>query len=198
VNLRGARLGPHPDANSVRGTRDEPGAFPTQPPAPSPPCTSNCSDPGFTEADLTGANLAGADLSGADLSSKLRPQQESCLEVASSLCGPNSVISGAKLRGADLRDARFGPHPDVDANRSRPGELTPDCGAFCIGANLSGANLTGADLLGTNLTGADLTGANLTGADLTGATLSGATLTGVIWTGAVCPYANYGPYPCTP
>ncbi len=68
-------------------------------------------------------------------------------------------LLGARLRGADLREARLAE-------------------ADMVGADLRAAHLARADLRGADLSDADLRGARLRGADLTGAVLAGALLRG--------------------
>jgi len=99
-----------------------------------------------------------ADLTEADLSTKpenwfvARAKDADGKEIK-----PLDVVSGAQLRGADLRNA--------DATR-----------AFLAKADLRKARLQGANLGWANLQGADLTEARLQGADLTEAQLQEANL----------------------
>ena len=168
----------------------------------------------FTRANLKGTNLSGvkldravvirADFSGANLSgaSIMRPSIYTTLDgnrdEAPKFSGANlhgvritAMMDGADFRGADLTDARMGPHEPRADMSSMPGSILRGCdfsganlrGADLMwaklrfskftGANLSGVNLNGADLSKTDLSGADVTGADLAGADLDGADLRG-------------------------
>lgn len=170
-------------------------------------------------ADLTGASLKGSDLSGvrldratvlnADFSganlqgaSILRPAVNVSLDrnraEAPKFAGANlrgirmtAMMDGADFRGADLTDAKLGPHePRADIS-SMPASLMRGSDfsgatllradlmwaklAFSrfVGADLRDVNLSGADLSMTDLSGADLTGADITDADFDGAKLAG-------------------------
>ena len=85
--------------------------------------------------------------------------------------GGRANLSGANLRGCDLRDATL-----TGANLRD---------AVLSGCDLSGAELRGAKLRGAVLRDADLSGAILRDADLRGAILTGAILTGAVTTPTV-------------
>jgi hypothetical protein len=90
-------------------------------------------------------------------------------------------LSGANLRGTDLRGANLRGTDLRDAN--------------LYGADLRDANLYGADLRGANLYGADLRGANLQGANLQGANLRETNLYFANFSGANLRETNlYGAY----
>ncbi len=163
----------------------------------------------LTRASLKGSNLSGvkldravmirSDFSGANLSgaSIMRPSVYTTLdanrEEAPKFSGANlrgiritAMMDGADFRGADLTDARMGPHePRADIS-SMPASVLRGCdfsGAILRGADLMWAKLsfskfTGADMTGVNLNGADLSKTDLSGADVTGADLAGADLDG--------------------
>jgi uncharacterized protein YjbI with pentapeptide repeats len=94
-------------------------------------------------------------------------------------------LSGADLRGVDLREAHL-----IGKNLSRADLSVADLRevhldwADLSGARLNGANLSGANLIKANLRGARLNGANLSGADLSHALLNGARLNGANVSGA--------------
>jgi uncharacterized protein YjbI with pentapeptide repeats len=170
-------------------------------------------------ADLTGTSLKGSDLSGVRLdratvlksdfsganlegASMMRPAVNVSLDrnsaEAPKFAGAKlrgirmtAMMDGADFRGADLTDAKLGPHePRADIS-SMPSSLMRGSDfsgatllradlmwaklAFSrfVGADLREVNLVGADLSMTDLSGADLTGADLTDADFDGAKLSG-------------------------
>ncbi len=168
----------------------------------------------LTHSNLKGANLSGvmldraivvqSDFSGANLSgaSLMRPSINISLDRnradAPKFAGANlrairltAMMDGADFRGADLTDAKLGPHePRADIS-SMPGSLmrgSDFSGAILrrvdlmwaklafskfVGADLRDASLIGADLSRVDFSGADLTGADLTDADLDGAILAG-------------------------
>ena len=80
---------------------------------------------------------------------------------------PESCLSGADMRGANLRSANLYGADMRSANLY---------GADMRSANLYGADLGGADMRGANLGGANLYGADMRSADLGGADMRGANL----------------------
>lgn len=171
-------------------------------------------------ADLTAANLSGADLTGGNLNraNLIRANLSGAILVNATLMRPDvstvldyapaempkfkgadmrgirmtTKLIGADFRGANLRDARLGPHePRADLS-SLPASVLKSCdfsGADMRNVDLSravltfsrfvGADMAGIDLNLADLSRADLSGADLTGADLTNANLDEANMTGV-------------------
>ncbi|MGC6456807.1 MAG: pentapeptide repeat-containing protein [Akkermansiaceae bacterium] len=82
--------------------------------------------------------------------------------------GPNVLLFGANLRGADLYRA------DLGAANLRGANLF---GALLIEADLGAADLSGADLSGANLNKTDLTSANLSGVYFYGASSNSTDIT---------------------
>ena len=107
---------------------------------------------------------------------------EEALKFGADLSGANlrgadlrdADLGGANLRGADLRDADLGGANLRDADLRDANFFNADLGD----ANLRDANLIGADLCDAYLSGANLRGADLRDADLGDAYLSGAKLRG--------------------
>jgi uncharacterized protein YjbI with pentapeptide repeats len=95
--------------------------------------------------------------------------------------GPNAILIGCDLTGANLSGANL-----TNADLSYANLW----GANLFYANLSGANLTNANLSGTNISYANLSGANLINADLSYANLWGANLSVANLINANISYAN--------
>lgn len=107
------------------------------------------------QADMSGADFRGAELTGAHFDPLEGRPGSGTLVTAYRNVLKSCDFSGARLKGADFRQAilmfsRF------------------------TGADLTGANLARADLSMADLSGADLTGADLSYADLDGTILAGA------------------------
>lgn len=134
------------------------------------------------ERDFSATRLApGSDITGhsgfAELSAHLRRHNWRETPVVAenadwrAVRGAGMLLQGARLNGADLRDADLS---GVDLRNSR-----------VQGADLSGARLRSADLYEANFTGARLQGADLSGALLVRAPLKDADVTGAVFTRAL-------------
>ena len=149
----------------------------------------------MVSADFSGANLEGASLMRPSVYTSLYANRDEAPKFAgANLRGirMTAMMDGVDFRGADLTEARLGPHePRADIS-SMPSSFLRGCdfsGAILkgadlmwaklafsrfVGADLSDANLSGVDLSKADLSGADLTGADITDADFDGANLKGA------------------------
>ncbi|MCP2728557.1 pentapeptide repeat-containing protein [Symplocastrum sp. BBK-W-15] len=122
--------------------------------------------------DAGGRNFQNADLAGARLAGADLREANLIGAILSKADLRHAKLDGAKLVIADLSGA------DLSYGSLRKAKLVGANlqAARLIGADLSWAKLANANLGNAELVGANLTGVNLTGADLTGADLTGANL----------------------